>query len=152
MTQIIHFKMLLLSSSLRTSRLITPQRLDVAENLPTMVCYYPSEIHLLNSFANSTSHDVFRALVPQPHDRIPIFKHHIPYLLFPFVPLIYMGYLGRRPNTFTLRLLLLPLVVTVAVGTYFRFMWTDPRHNVYNWGQGKSLVLNITSFVLVEFL
>jgi len=93
-------------------------------------------------------HDVFRALVPQPHERIPISKHHIPYLLFPVIPLIYMGYLARRPNTFTLRVLLLPLVVAVTVGTYFRFMWTEPRYNVYNWGQGKSFVINITPFVL----
>jgi len=79
--------------------------------------------------------DVFRVLVPQPHERIPISIFHIPYLLFPFIPLIYMAYLARRPNTFTLRLLLLPLVVAVAVGTCVRFMWTEPR-NVYNWGQG----------------
>ncbi|KAG0700012.1 hypothetical protein DFH29DRAFT_1080919 [Suillus ampliporus] len=80
-------------------------------------------------------HDVFRTLVPQPHERIPISSSHIPHLLFPHVPLIYMGYLARRPDTFTLRLLLLPLVITVAVGTYFRFMWTDPSLNIYNYGQ-----------------
>ncbi|KAG1745973.1 uncharacterized protein EDB91DRAFT_1119897 [Suillus paluster] len=80
-------------------------------------------------------HDVFRAFVPQPHERIPISNVHILYLLFPFVPLIYMGYLARRPDTFTSRLLLLPLVVAVAVGTYFRFVWTEPRLNIYNWGQ-----------------
>jgi hypothetical protein len=61
-----------------------------------------------------------------------------------------MGYLARRPHTFTLRLLLLPLVVVVAVGTYFRFMWTEPRFNLYNWGQGKNRLLNITYFTLAE--
>lgn len=81
-------------------------------------------------------HDVFRALVPGPHERIPITGTNTSYLLLPFLPLIYMGYLARRPDTFTLRLLLLPLVVAVAVGTYFRFMWTEPQHNIYNWGQG----------------
>lgn len=81
-------------------------------------------------------HDVFRALVPEPHERIPITGTNTSYLLLPFLPLIYMGYLARRPDTFTLRLLLLPLVVAVAVGTYFRFMWTEPQHNIYNWGQG----------------
>ena len=103
-------------------------------------------VKVVSSFTNPTSHsiphDVFRALVPQPHERVPIsIKLHIPYLLFPFIPLIYMAYLARRPNTFTLRLMLLPLVVAVAVGTYFRFTWTEPRHNVYNWGQGKRFFL-----------
>lgn len=80
--------------------------------------------------------DVFRALVPEPHERVPITGINILYLLFPLFPLIYMGYLARRPDTYTLRLLLLPLVVAVAVGIYFRFMWTEPHHNIYNWGQG----------------
>lgn len=81
-------------------------------------------------------HDVFRVFVPEPHERTPVTGINILYLLFPFLPLIYMGYLARRPDTFTLRLLLLPLVVAVAVGIYFRFMWTEPHHNIYNWGQG----------------
>jgi hypothetical protein len=90
-------------------------------------------------------HDVFRALVPEPHERIPITGTNTSYLLLPFLPLIYMGYLARRPDTFTLRLLLLPLVVAVAVGTYFRFMWTEPQHNIYNWGQG--IVLPLSSYL-----
>ncbi|KAG0700009.1 hypothetical protein DFH29DRAFT_652868 [Suillus ampliporus] len=77
-------------------------------------------------------HGAFRTLVPQPHERIPISSFHILHLIFPIVPLIYMGYLTRRPDTFTLRLLLLPFVVAVAVGTYFRFMWTEPSLNFYN--------------------
>ncbi|KAG2129157.1 hypothetical protein DEU56DRAFT_982418 [Suillus clintonianus] len=94
-------------------------------------------------------HDVFRALVPQPHQRIPISETNILYLLFPFLPLIYMGYLARRPDTFTLRLLLLPLVVAVAVGTYFRFMWTEPHHNIYNWGQ--ALLAEAISAKAIDF-
>lgn len=86
-------------------------------------------------------HDVFRVFVPEPHERTPVTGINILYLLFPFLPLIYMGYLARRPDTFTLRLLLLPLVVAVAVGIYFRFMWTEPHHNIYNWGQGKVTAL-----------
>ncbi|KAG0700008.1 hypothetical protein DFH29DRAFT_1070358 [Suillus ampliporus] len=81
-------------------------------------------------------HGAFRALVPQPHERIPISSFHILHLLFPFVPLIYMGYLARRPDTFALRLLLLPLVVAVTVGTYFRFVWAEPHLNLYNCVQG----------------
>ncbi|KAG1745974.1 uncharacterized protein EDB91DRAFT_135371 [Suillus paluster] len=94
-------------------------------------------------------HDVFRALVPQPHERIPLSKFHIPYLLFPFMLLIYMGYLARRPDTFTLRLLLLPLVVAVTVGTYFRFMWTEPHLNFYNCVQ--ALIAEIMSAKAIDF-
>jgi len=47
-----------------------------------------------------------------------------------------MAYLSRRPDTFYLRLLLLPLVVLLAFGTYFRFMYTQPELNIYNWGLG----------------
>jgi hypothetical protein len=51
-----------------------------------------------------------------------------------------MAYLSRRPDTFYLRLLLLPLVICLTFGTYFRFMYTEPELNIYNWGQGEDLV------------
>lgn len=51
-----------------------------------------------------------------------------------------MAYLSRRPDTFYLRLFLLPLVICVTLGIYFRFMYADPELNVYNWGQGEDLV------------
>ncbi|KAH0832040.1 hypothetical protein J3R83DRAFT_12947 [Lanmaoa asiatica] len=47
-----------------------------------------------------------------------------------------MAYLSRRPDTFYPRLLLLPLVICLTFGTYFRFMYTEPELNIYNWGQG----------------
>ncbi|KAG9315802.1 hypothetical protein JVU11DRAFT_3451 [Chiua virens] len=47
-----------------------------------------------------------------------------------------MAYLSRRPDTLYLRLLLLPIVVCLTFGTYFRFMYTDPKLNIYNWSQG----------------
>lgn len=75
--------------------------------------------------------------MPEPHERISITGINTLYLLFPLLPLIYMGYLARRPDTYTMRLLLLPLVIAFAVGVYFRFMWTEPQHNIYNWGQGN---------------
>ncbi|KAH7928459.1 hypothetical protein BV22DRAFT_209734 [Leucogyrophana mollusca] len=81
-------------------------------------------------------YDAFRTLIPLPHERIPITKSHWPYAILPFVPFTLMAYLARRPDTYTLRLLLLPVVLTLVIGTAFRFMWVEPELNVYNWGQG----------------
>ncbi|EGN98307.1 hypothetical protein SERLA73DRAFT_183248 [Serpula lacrymans var. lacrymans S7.3] len=82
-----------------------------------------------------SAHDAFRILVPHPHERTPITNKHIPYAIIPFIPFVYMAYLARRPGTYVVRLLLLPLVLVVTLGTSYRFMWTEPRLNVYNWGQ-----------------
>ncbi|KIK73940.1 hypothetical protein PAXRUDRAFT_177083 [Paxillus rubicundulus Ve08.2h10] len=82
------------------------------------------------------AHDVYRTLIPYPEHRIPIQYHHVPQLIFPFIPLIYMAYLSRRPDTFFLRLTLLPVVVCAAFGTYFRFVYTEPELSTRNWGQG----------------
>lgn len=59
-----------------------------------------------------------------------------------------MAYLTRRPDTFYLRLLLLPLVVVLAFGTYFRFMYTEPELNIYNWGLGTGLLSPVSRNVI----
>ncbi|KAF9221666.1 hypothetical protein BS17DRAFT_803457 [Gyrodon lividus] len=82
------------------------------------------------------AHNAYRALIPYPEHRIPIQLHHAPHLILPFIPFFYMAYLSRRPHTFLLRLMLLPVVVCLAFGTYFRFKYTEPEHNIHNWGQG----------------
>ena len=58
----------------------------------------------------------------------------------PLIPFFTMAYLSRRPDTFYLRLLLLPLVIFLAFGTYFRFVYTDPTLSTLNWGQGENSV------------
>ncbi|KAF9221665.1 hypothetical protein BS17DRAFT_259769 [Gyrodon lividus] len=60
----------------------------------------------------------------------------LPCLILQFVPLLYMAYLSRRPGTFALRLMLLPVVVLSTFGVYFHLMCTQPEHKHYNWGQG----------------
>ncbi|KAF8555710.1 hypothetical protein OG21DRAFT_1507333 [Imleria badia] len=82
------------------------------------------------------AYDAYRTIIPCPQDRIPIRPHHVPRLLLPLIPFLAMAYLSRRPDTFYLRLLLLPLVICLIFGTYFRFMYADPELNIYNWGQG----------------
>lgn len=79
-------------------------------------------------------------MIPYPDHRIPIRLYHIPHLLVPLIPFLSMAYLSRRRDTFYLRLSLLPLVICLTLGTYFRFVYTEPELNIYNWGQGAGLV------------
>ncbi|KAH7904766.1 hypothetical protein BJ138DRAFT_867907 [Hygrophoropsis aurantiaca] len=80
--------------------------------------------------------NVFRAVIPHPQDRIPITIGHWPYAVLPFIPFLFLAYLARRPDTHTLRLLLLPITVASILGTAFRFVWVKFEFNVYDWGQG----------------
>lgn len=96
-------------------------------------------------FVRRSAHDAYRTIIPDPQDRIPICLHHVPRLVLPLIPFLLMAYLSRRPDTFYLRLLLLPLVISLTLGTYFGFMYTAPELNIYNWGQGMNLVHFIPS-------
>jgi hypothetical protein len=68
----------------------------------------------------------FRAVVPEPHRRIPIDWASAPILLASFLPFVFMAYLARRPDTYHLRLLLLPTVIVANMSTGFRYMFTIP--------------------------
>ncbi|KAG6854126.1 hypothetical protein C0991_010290 [Blastosporella zonata] len=46
-----------------------------------------------------------------------------------------MAYLARRPDTYPMRLLLLPITLCGIVAAAYHFVWTPPELNVYNWGQ-----------------
>ncbi|KAG5648358.1 hypothetical protein DXG03_004930 [Asterophora parasitica] len=46
-----------------------------------------------------------------------------------------MAYLARRPDTHLIRLLLLPITLSGIVAAAYRYVWTTPELNVYNWGQ-----------------
>lgn len=52
-----------------------------------------------------------------------------------YAPFIFLAYLTRRPDTYPIRLLLLPSVITSILVAAYRFTWTVPELNVYNWGQ-----------------
>ncbi|TFK28057.1 hypothetical protein FA15DRAFT_665836 [Coprinopsis marcescibilis] len=80
-------------------------------------------------------HDVFRAIVPHPSDRIPLTwsVSWIPVVCY--FPFVYLAYLARRPDTYLARLLLLPVIVTLILVAAYRFTWVQPELNVYNWGQ-----------------
>ncbi|KAJ6455742.1 hypothetical protein C8R45DRAFT_1035543 [Mycena sanguinolenta] len=75
----------------------------------------------------------FRALIPKPHERIPLTLSNAHLLLSCFVPFVFLAYLARRPGTYLIRLLFLPTVLVAALTAGFRFRWTIPELNVYNW-------------------
>jgi hypothetical protein len=52
-----------------------------------------------------------------------------------YAPFIFLAYLTRRPDTYLIRLLLLPSVIVSILVAAYRFTWTMPELNVYNWGQ-----------------
>ncbi|KAJ6559083.1 hypothetical protein DFH09DRAFT_1161808 [Mycena vulgaris] len=76
----------------------------------------------------------FRAIVPEPHHRIPLTWLNAPTVLASFVPFVFLAYLARRPDTYYIRLLLLPTVIVANLTTGFRYTFTIPELNVYNWG------------------
>ena len=81
--------------------------------------------------------------MPTHQDRIPITWQTAPFTLLQFIPYTFMSYLGRRPDTHLIRLLVLPTLITTALYSSYGYVWLDPRHNVYNWGAASF------SFVLI---
>ncbi|KAK7044787.1 hypothetical protein R3P38DRAFT_2690550 [Favolaschia claudopus] len=75
----------------------------------------------------------FHAVIPKPHSRIPLTFSNAPVLLSCFVPFVFLAYLARRPGTYLIRLLFLPTVIIATLTAGFRFRWTIPELNVYNW-------------------
>lgn len=90
-------------------------------------------IHRLSYGANQA----FRAIVPLEENRIPLTLQNgiIPVLCY--TPFIFLAYLARRPNTYFIRLLWLPTVITAIVVSAYKFYWVPPEMNVYNWAQRK---------------
>ncbi|KAH9480642.1 hypothetical protein JR316_0007242 [Psilocybe cubensis] len=79
--------------------------------------------------------EAFRTIVPEPQHRIPIKWSTAVYPVLCYAPFVFLAYLTRRPDTYTIRLLMLPSVITSILVAAYRFTWTIPELNVYNWGQ-----------------
>ncbi|KAF9565753.1 hypothetical protein CPC08DRAFT_704454 [Agrocybe pediades] len=77
----------------------------------------------------------FRTLVPDQDHRIPIKLDNLILPVLCYAPFIFLAYLTRRPDTYLIRLLLLPSVVSLILTAAYRFTWSIPELNVYNWGQ-----------------
>ncbi|KAF8073735.1 hypothetical protein FPV67DRAFT_763048 [Lyophyllum atratum] len=61
--------------------------------------------------------------------------HTASYPVIYYIPFFFMAYLARRPGTYLFRLLLVPITLCGIVASAYRFVWTIPELNVYNWGQ-----------------
>ncbi|THV00860.1 hypothetical protein K435DRAFT_431684 [Dendrothele bispora CBS 962.96] len=85
----------------------------------------------------------FRLLVPEPKDRIPITPVFALYWPLFHLPFSFLAFLSRRPDTYLIRLLLLPTVLTCSVAVAYRYTWTIPSLNVYNWGQTLAAAVQI---------
>ncbi|KAF9485778.1 hypothetical protein BDN70DRAFT_870654 [Pholiota conissans] len=94
----------------------------------------------------------FRTIVPEEKDRIPLTWSNGIYPILCYVPFVFLAYLSRQPDTYIIRVLLLPTTITAILVAAYRFTWTIPEINVYNWGQclwaavaiGKSLEFALT--------
>ncbi|KAF8158079.1 hypothetical protein B0H34DRAFT_707417 [Crassisporium funariophilum] len=80
-------------------------------------------------------HHAFRTIVPEGNDRTPITWRTGIYPVLCYTPFIFLAYLARRPDTYPIRLLMLPSVITAILVAAYRFTWVIPELNVYNWGQ-----------------
>lgn len=78
---------------------------------------------------------LLNAMVPSKEDRIPITLRTAIQPLLCYAPYLYLCYLSRRQNTFLFRLLILPIVILCTFTAAYRYTWTQPPFNVYNWGQ-----------------
>ncbi|KXN88083.1 hypothetical protein AN958_07542 [Leucoagaricus sp. SymC.cos] len=77
----------------------------------------------------------FRTLIPPAEERVPLTWNNGIIPLLCYVPLVFMAYLARRPDTYPIRLLLLPSTISAVLFAAYHFTWTEPILNVYNWGQ-----------------
>jgi hypothetical protein len=80
---------------------------------------------------------IWRFLIPDPQDRIPVTLYTIHNVLFPLVPLLFMGYLVRRPNTHIYRLALMPFTIWTILRASFGYVWVNEEFSPYNFGQGE---------------
>lgn len=92
-------------------------------------------------------HQAFQTIVPEVKDRIPLNRSTAIYPILCYAPFVFLAYLTRRPDTYHIRLLLLPSTVTLILVAAYRFRWTTPELNVYNWGQ-CGFVVNLLCFLV----
>ena len=82
------------------------------------------------------AHEAFRTIIPVVEARIPMTPQNAIYPVLCYTPFIFLSYLARRPDTYLIRLLWLPTVITAILVAAYRFYW-PPELNGYNWVQRK---------------
>ncbi|KIO02680.1 hypothetical protein M404DRAFT_1001893 [Pisolithus tinctorius Marx 270] len=92
-------------------------------------------------------HSLYRTVIPHPGDRIPFEPRHALHLVAALLPMMYMAYLARRPDTFLLRIMLLPLAVLSILGTFFRFAVLEVGYGTTNWGLASLALTTIAKAI-----
>ena len=113
------------------------QVVSVARVSPISSClsfYHQTPLYYRLSYG---AHQAFRSIVPLEQHRIPLTLQNCIYPVLCYTPFIFLAYLARRPDTYFIRLLWLPTVITATLVSAYRFYWVPPEMNVYNWGQRK---------------
>ncbi|KIY50443.1 hypothetical protein FISHEDRAFT_38708, partial [Fistulina hepatica ATCC 64428] len=92
----------------------------------------------------------FRAIVPEQKDRIHINADldglaYIPYMIIGYLPLWYMAYLARRPNTHFLRIMILPIAMLSAVASSCRYYFNSEPNIMLglNWSTGLLALVGV---------
>lgn len=81
-------------------------------------------------------HAAFRVVVPRPEDRVPLNWETWLHLLSPMPLILVMSYFARRPNTYLMRLMFLPILIFTSLRAGFCYIWLNPRFSTYNFGGG----------------
>ena len=89
-------------------------------------------IHIFSSIA--------RFLVPPSDQRILLSLETIPPTSIPFLLILFMAYLVRRPGTWLLRLAVAPIALIATLHVTYGYYWAEEYFNEYNWGMGKPLL------------
>ncbi|KAI5988974.1 hypothetical protein EDD15DRAFT_2285592 [Pisolithus albus] len=98
--------------------------------------------------SNEFIHNVCRTIIPPPAYRIPVKPHHLLHLAAAVLPSVYMAYLARRPDTFHLRLALLPPIALVTLGTFFRFKVPGAEYIASNWAIAMFSILVVAKDIV----
>ena len=130
---------LLLRHHCRTTRshLNDVQVVCVARVSPIFILFILESPNLVMYRLSYGAQQAFRTIVPTEEHRIPLTLQNGIYPVLCYTPFIFLAYLARRPDTYFIRLLLLPTVITTILVSAYRFYWVPPELNVYNWAQRK---------------
>lgn len=81
---------------------------------------------------------VLRYVIPPPADRLPRSAETASYYLIPFILLLVMAGLARRPGTWALRLAIFPFAVAAVLRGAYGFVYLDPQQVGANQAFGSS--------------
>jgi hypothetical protein len=106
----------------------------------TCLCEPSDVAHLPRSLPHSAMR-IWRLVIPKPEDRVPITTLNAFNIFLPLIPVFFMGYLVRRPDTYLYRLALMPFTIWIILCGSFGYVFVNELHEPYNFGQGGLITL-----------